>query len=119
MSPPSRDRPPKLEKSCPLPKTHTRLHHVHELWHRVAADYGDPDAFVVSINAALVALRSVSFMLKKERACIPDFDAWYAPHEAGYRADPLMSWLKDARNYVEKEGDLDLHSRARVNLLGV
>ena len=119
MTPSPRERPPKLERSCPLPNTHTRLHQVRELWHRVAADYADPNAFVVSVNAALQALRSVSFMLKKERSRIPDFDAWYGPHEAGYRSDPLMRWLKDARNYVEKEGDLDLHSRARVNLLGV
>jgi len=47
------ERPPKLEKRCPLPTTHTRLHQVHDLWHRVAADYADPDEFVVSLNAAL------------------------------------------------------------------
>ena len=119
MSRTSRDRTPKLEKSCPLQQTHTRLHHVHDLWHRVAADYCDPDAFVVSFNASLQALRSVSFMLQKESARIPDFKKWYASHEAQYQSDPLMRWLKNARNYVEKEGDLDLHSRVRVNLLGV
>ncbi len=110
-------RPPRLEKSCPLPTTHTRLHQVHDQWHRVAADYGDPDDFVTSINATLVALRSVSFMLQKERSRIPDFDSWYAPHIERY-ADPLMVWLKEARNFVEKQGDLDVHSKARVTLLG-
>jgi len=54
-----------------MPRTHTSLHQVHDLWHRVAADYADPDAFVVSLNAALQALRSVSFMLKKERRWQP------------------------------------------------
>lgn len=29
-----------------------------------------------------------------------------------------MRWLKDARNFVQKEGDLEVHSRARVTLLG-
>jgi len=111
-------RPPRLEKSCPLPKTHTRLHQLHEQWHRVAADYPDPDDFVTSLNAALVALRSVSFMLKKEKATVPDFDVWYAPHIERYQQDSVMRWLKDARNFVEKEGDLELHSRARVTLLG-
>jgi hypothetical protein len=95
------------------------LHQVHDLWHRVASDYSDPDAFVVSVNAAMQALRSVSFMLQKERARVPNFDSWYAPHMAAYQADPLMRWLKDARNRVEKEGDLDLHSRVRVSLLGL
>ena len=114
---PKPPRLPRLEKSCPLPITHTRLHQVHEQWHRVAADYGDPDAFITSLNAALVSLRSVSFMLNKEKSQIPDFDDWYAPYTAEYQADPVMRWLKDARNFVEKEGDLELHSRARVRLL--
>ena len=97
-----KSRPPRLEKRCPLPTSHTRLHQVHEHWHRVAADYSDPDDFVTSLNAALVALRSVSFMLNKERASIPDFDTWYAPHVERYARDPLMRWLKDARNYVRR-----------------
>jgi len=111
-------RPPRLEKRCPLPKTHTRFHQVHEHWHRVAADYADPDHFTTSFNAALVALRSVSFMLNKEKSLVPGFERWYAPHVERYQHDPLMRWLKDARNFVEKEGDLDLHSQARVTLLG-
>lgn len=111
------ERPPKLEKSCPLPKTHTRLHQVHDLWHRVAADYADPDAFVVSLNAALQALRSVHFMLNKESRNVPDFDAWNAQHVAEYESDPLRLGLTKARNYVEKRGDLELHSRGRMRLL--
>jgi hypothetical protein len=113
-----KSRPPRLEKSCPLPTTHTRLHQVHEQWHRVAADYADPDDFVTSLNAALVSLRSVSFMLNKEKSKVPDFDSWYEPHMQRYSTDPLMRWLKDARNFVEKQGDLDVHSQARVTLLG-
>jgi hypothetical protein len=113
-----KERPARLEKSCPLPKTHTRLHQVHEHWHRVAADYGDPDDFVTSLNAALVALRSVSFILNKEKSAIPDFEAWYVPHMERYQEDEVMRWLRDARNFVEKQGDLELHSRARVSLLG-
>lgn len=119
MRPKSSERIRKLEKSCPLQQTHTRLHQVHDLWHRVAADYSDPDAFVVSFNASLQALRSVSFMLQKERSRIPDFEIWYEPHAARYQSDPMMRWLKEARNHVEKEGDLDLNSRVRVSLLGV
>lgn len=115
---PKKPRPPRLEKTCPLPKTHTRLHHVHELWHRVAADYGEPDDFVVSLNAALVALRSVSFMLNKEKSKVPNFESWYLPHIERYDTDPRMRWLVKARNFVEKQGDLELHSTARVRLLG-
>lgn len=115
---PKKPRPPRLEKTCPLEKTHTRLHQVHEHWHRVAADYPEPDDFVTSLNAALVMLRSVSFMLNKEKERVPDFESWYEPHIDRYATDPLMRWLKEARNFVEKEGDLELHSTARVRLLG-
>ncbi|MCW2985460.1 MAG: hypothetical protein JWR63_3030 [Conexibacter sp.] len=111
-------RPPRLEKSCPLVRTHTRLHQVHDLWHRVAADYGDPDQFVTSLNAALTALRTVSFMINKDKHLIPDFEAWYQPHIDERYSDPLMVWLKNARNFVQKEGDLEVHSRARVSVLG-
>jgi hypothetical protein len=113
-----KSRAPRLEKSCPLPSTHTRLHQIHDQWHRVAADYADPDGFVTSLNAALVALRSVTFLLQKEKSRIPDFESFYASQQARLAADPLMVWLRDARNHVEKQGDLDIHSQARVRLLG-
>jgi len=32
-------------------------------------------------------------------------------------SDPLMRWLVEARNHVEKEGDLDMRSSARVYLI--
>lgn len=62
-------------------------------------------------------LRSVTNVLNKEQSRIPDFDAWYAPHIERYK-DPVMRWLVKARNFVEKQGDLELHSQARVTLLG-
>lgn len=110
-------RPPRLEKRCPLPTTHTRLHQLHEHWHRTAADYGHPDDFVTSLNAALVSLRSIPELLDKEQRHVPAFEAWYAPHDAAFRADPLLRWLVKARNHVVHHGDLELHSRARVRVL--
>jgi hypothetical protein len=115
---PRGQRPPKLERRCPLPQTHTRLHQLHDQWHRTAADYADLDDFLTSLNAALVSLRSVPEVLKKgERQRVPDFKTWYATHEAALKADPLLEWIRKARNHVVHEGDLDLHSRARVRVL--
>lgn len=68
-------------------------------------------------NSLLITIRSVTFLLQKEKALLPDFDAWYEPWRDRMRADPVMRWLVNARNRIEKEGDLDLHSRARVSLL--
>lgn len=115
---PTSERPPQLERRCPLPQTHTRLHQLHKQWHRTAADYAHLDDFVTSLNAALVSLRSVPEVLKKgEWQRVPDFKTWYAPHEAALKADPLLGWIKRARNDVVHEGDLELHSRARVRVL--
>jgi hypothetical protein len=56
-------------------------------------------------------------MLNKEKHRLPGSAAWYAPHQAAYRADPPMRWLKDARNFVEKKGSPARHTRARVMVL--
>ncbi len=107
----------RAEKSCPLPEAHTRLHQAHDLWHRAAAAYADPDEFVLVLNQLLVTLRQVTFMLQKRKAEIPDFAAWYDAWRERMASDPLMIWLRDARNTVEKVGDLDLASTARVTMI--
>lgn len=100
-----------------MPSAHTRLRQAHELWHRVAAAYGDPDEFVLNLNSLLTTLRQVSFMIQKDKEKIPDFDPWYESWQERMREDRLMTWLKDARNLVEKQGDLDLASTARVTIV--
>jgi len=72
---------PANETDDPLPVTRRRLGHAHVLWHRMAEDYGDPEAFCVSLNAALEAYRTVTFMLKKERRVVPELD--FVAHQAG------------------------------------
>jgi hypothetical protein len=108
---------PRLEKSCPIPKAHTRLRHVHDQWHRAARDYQDPDAFCLSLNSAIQTIRTVTFVLQAEKRAISDFDSWYAAWQERMRSDPLMDWLKHARNQVEKQGDLETKSTARVAVL--
>ena len=105
------------EKSCPLPSAHTRLRQAHELWHRTVSAYADPDDFVLALNQLLVTLRQVTFMVQKQRATIPDFERWYEKWRQRMQDDPLMVWLRDARNHVEKKGDLDLASTAKVTVI--
>jgi hypothetical protein len=66
-----------LEKACPIQDTHSRLHQAHRLWHQVQQEYGDPDGFCTNLNALVQALRSVTFILQKEKRIIPEFDSWY------------------------------------------
>ena len=106
-----------IEKSCPLADAHTRLRRAHELWHRTVAAYNDPDEFVLNLNSLLVTLRQVTFMLQKQKDKVPDFEPWYQDWREQMGKDAVMTWLRDARNHVEKRGDLDLSSTARVRLV--
>lgn len=106
-----------LEKNCPIPGTHKRLGQAHQLWHQTQQSYADPDAFCVNLNATIQALRSVTFILQKEKTHIPSFEPWYEEWQDRMKKDPLMRWLVEARNKVEKEGDLSTHSIASVSLL--
>jgi hypothetical protein len=107
----------KIEKTCPLESAHTRLRQSHDLWHRAVAAYPEPDEFVLQLNQLIVTLRQVTFMLQKQKAKIDDFDTWYGAWQERLRADPTMKWLHDARTHIEKRGDLDLESTARVELV--
>ncbi len=107
-------------ESCPLPKTHARLRQAHALWHMAADSYGEPEGFTIHLNATLQALRTVTWVLRKESKRHPgfqDFEAWYARHQADLKADPLLSWAVNARNEVEHEGDLERASHTIVRVL--
>jgi predicted membrane-bound spermidine synthase len=53
-----------------------RLDDLHRLWHQSADAYFDPDAFRVAIQSAIQTLRSVTFIVRTNKAIIPDFDRW-------------------------------------------
>jgi len=105
------------EESCPIRDTHTRLHQSHTLWHQTQREYGSPAEFCTNLNATIQALRSVTFILQKEHDAIPDFAQWYAAWQERMKSDPLMRWLVAARNRIEKQGDLETYSSARVSVL--
>jgi len=83
-----------------------------------AQTYFEPDLFRMNVNQFLQTSRTVTFIIQKNKAQIPGFDPWYAANvEAPWRADTLMTWAKDSRNKIEKQGDLELHSTLRTTLL--
>jgi hypothetical protein len=84
-----------------------------------AADeaYFEPEDFRRALNAALQTARTVTFLLQKNKATIPGFnDLHQRLIKDGLGADPFMKWMIEARNTVEKEGDLSTFSvmRARI-----
>ena len=87
-----------------------------------------PMDFRLAVQNAIQTLRSVTFILQNHKAVIPNFAQWYgdyADEKHGKRgkwqervhADPLMRWMVDARNRIEKRGDLESHSIVRAEII--
>lgn len=95
-----------------------RLKDLAHLLGTCAQTYFDPDLFRMNVNQFLQTSRTVTFIIQKHKAEIPNFDSWYATNiEAPWRIDPLMLWAKNSRNIIEKQGDLELHSSLKTTLL--
>lgn len=107
----------KKHERCPLAAVDQRLEDLHRQWHQAEAAYFDPDAFRVAIQTAIQTLRTVTFILQSNKSIIPDFDRWYEKWQELFRADPLMTWMKDARNKIEKQGDLEAKSFVRAEII--
>jgi hypothetical protein len=119
---------PGAEAVCPLAAIDQRLADAHRLWHQAEAAYFDPDGFRLAIQNAIQTLRSVTFIVQNHKATIPDFVDWYGDYideKRGKRgkwqerlhAEPLMRWMVEARNKIEKQGDLESHSIVRVEII--
>ena len=102
---------------CPIPKAHRTLLDAHYLWHQTAENYSSPDLFRANLNATIQALRNVTFSLQYEKHVFDDFDTWYAPWQTRMRASSVLTWAKEARNRVVKQGELETASTATVRLL--
>lgn len=107
----------KHNSTCPLAAVDRRLEDAHQQWHQAEKPYFDPEQFRIAIQTVIQTLRTVTFILQKHKEQISDFDAWYAGWQQRLGADPLMRWMVDARNKIEKEGDLEAHSFVRAEII--
>lgn len=105
---------------CPLLGVHNRLNEAHKFWHDMLSGYQNPENFRISLNAAIQALRNVTFLLQSNKSTIPDFDEWYEKYRDAMKSDDILKWLHQARNIIVKQEDLELHSiaSARVGAWG-
>jgi len=69
------------------------------------------------LRNVLVFGRSVTFVLQNIRSVDATFDDWYAPYLEKMKSDPVMQYFKDARNNLEKQGRVDVSTRAEIKLL--
>lgn len=95
-----------------------RLRDLAKLLDNCRATYLDPDLFRMNTNQFLQTARTVTFLIQKNKETIPDYTNWYA-HAVllPWAKDNVMIWAKEARNTIEKEGDLDLNSSLRLTLV--
>ena len=83
-----------------------------------AETYFDPELFRRSCNHFLMQSRTVNFLIQKNKASIPDFENWYGANVGqGWAKDQVMLWSKEARNVIEKEGDLETNSELHASLI--
>lgn len=113
----SAERREQHDEGCPLAAVDRRLDDVHRHWHAAERAYFEPQAFRVAIQTAIQTLRTVTFILQSNKHLIPEFDAWYGAWQEKLKADALMRWMVDARNKIEKQGDLEAHSFVRAEIV--
>jgi hypothetical protein len=113
----STERSEQHDSACPLAAIDRRLDDVHRHWHSAERSYFEPQAFRVAIQTAIQTLRTVTFILQSNKHLFPEFDTWYAPWQEKLKADVLMRWMVDARNKIEKQGDLEAHSFVRAEIV--
>lgn len=95
-----------------------RLEDLAHLLQGASRTYFDPDLFRRNTNQFLQTARTITFIIQKNKGEIPSFKNWYETHVLdAWRDDPVMGWAKDARNIIEKEGDLEFHSSLEVALI--
>lgn len=105
------------QKSCPISVTHNRLKDIHALWHKAALEYQNPDAFRINLNSIIQEMRNITFLLQSEGRIIPRFEKWYEQWQEIMKKDEVLDWIKNARNKIVKQGDLETYSIARVKIL--
>ena len=94
-----------------------RLFQMRQLWEDAAKYYFDPPRFQLSLQNCIMVSRTVTFILQSNKGHVEGFEAWYDTYKARWTNDPLMCWARDARNLIEKQGDLVTHSQVRASVI--
>lgn len=95
-----------------------RLRDLSRLLRNCGDTYFSPDLFRQNTNQFLQTSRTVTFIIQKNKGDIADYEDWYRDHVlAPWASDKIMTWAKDSRNVIEKEGDLEMHSALSVVVL--
>jgi hypothetical protein len=85
--------------------------------HLAAAPTRWPDN-AIYCHSCITALRSVTFLLQKALRHDHGFDQWYERVQQRLAGDPEFRYLKEARNYVLKQGALEILASHGLEMTG-
>ncbi|CDT81441.1 Protein ea47 [Vibrio coralliirubri] len=95
-----------------------RLKDLAHLLNACATTYFDPELFRLNLNQFLQTSRTVTFIIQKNKRDINGYEGWYPVNVVEkWQGDHLMTWAKNSRNTIEKQGDLEMYSSAKATLL--
>ncbi|MBR0565100.1 hypothetical protein J5J83_03085 [Azoarcus sp. L1K30] len=101
----------------PMFRWERRLKDLAQILKQCEGNYFEPELFRMNTNQFLQTARTVTFIIQKHKAEIHGFEQWYKSNVVdAWASDELMSWAKDSRNAIEKEGDLDMYSSLSASL---
>ena len=100
-----------------LAKVVNRLDHMKKYWDEANSEYFNPNQFLIKLQGCITTSRTVSFILQSNKAHFPDFDVWYGSYQEKWSGDPTMTWARDARNAIEKRGDLETLSQVKSRIV--
>jgi len=74
------------------------------------------DAFRYFIEAAIIAARSVTFLLQKQYRHVHGFEQWYSSVQNRLADDSLARFILEKRNFVLKEGIASIRKVVNLNI---
>lgn len=94
-----------------------RLGHMRKYWEEANSDYFNPERFLIALQGCITTSRTVTFILQSNKTSFPAFEDWYAVYQEKWSQDPIMVWARDARNVIEKRGDLETLSQVKCRIV--
>lgn len=92
---------PERSTACPLAAVDKRLSDAHRLWHQADRDYFDPDGFRLAAQNTIQTLRTVTFILQKNKRVVPEFEGWYGHNPVDVMGRRYDSYADLAAGYFD------------------
>lgn len=101
---------------CPFFRAESRLRDCEYYWKNALEAYQRPRDFIRELQVAIQQFRTVTFVLQDSKRKITGFEPWYERGQERMGNDAVLRWLKNMRNIIEKQGDIDAASKLRLTM---